>query len=370
MKPISVLLVTVGDNIPLPDLSIKGKLAPAVRNQTADGTYIGAEFGEPPYTFAVTAGAEPAGTALGTDGVLTGTYTTQGFYEFTVQCTDNNAGVSEAVFAITVGGGIVVSPALPYCETGIAYSANLVATGGTPPYVWTLQAGSLPSGLAIVGATLTGTRASVSFPTLDVFTLRCTDATGNYADTVFKLAVWRPINMSVPDNVFCWENVYFSKRYAANWGIVAGSPLEKYPLPKVTWSINTGGFGFLPPGLALDPVQGIIAGVPSPSSPGNFFLEAVDEMGGTLSEFQQYVVQTTKMPILYSYTFGNGIDTNFVIPSPYFDNFVPVVVIDATGEEVECKITHDKSTPSSPQIIIDTYKVPATDEYRIILVGQ
>jgi len=52
-------------------------------------------------------------------------------------------------------------PALPYATQGFAYQANITATGGTPPYIFRVHSGSLPSGLSLAttGA-ITGTVSS------------------------------------------------------------------------------------------------------------------------------------------------------------------------------------------------------------------
>src|SRR5579863_6341617 len=59
------------------------------------------------------------------------------------------------------GGGpspiSIVTTALPDAQVGVAYDAALAARGGTAPYVWSLAAGSLPSGLTLsAGGTLGG----------------------------------------------------------------------------------------------------------------------------------------------------------------------------------------------------------------------
>ena len=48
---------------------------------------------------------------------------------------------------------------LPTGQIGVAYSAVLAATGGTPPYMWSMTSGTLPAGLMLNASTgaITGT---------------------------------------------------------------------------------------------------------------------------------------------------------------------------------------------------------------------
>jgi hypothetical protein len=80
--------------------------------------------------------------------------------------------------AVTVQGGT-----LPAGSQGAAYSAPLTATGGVPPYSWSLQSGSLPSGVQLAGGgSLSGTpqtAGSYSFA-VSVQDSKGTAASGNF----------------------------------------------------------------------------------------------------------------------------------------------------------------------------------------------
>jgi len=61
------------------------------------------------------------------------------------------------------GAGPSVTCAFPSGQVGVAYSSALVATGGTPPYSYSISAGSLPAGLTLNPSTgaVTGTPTTV-----------------------------------------------------------------------------------------------------------------------------------------------------------------------------------------------------------------
>ncbi|HTO45284.1 MAG TPA: putative Ig domain-containing protein [Burkholderiales bacterium] len=69
-----------------------------------------------------------------------------------VQVTDATGATSTQVVTLTVNPAplAITSPAtLPAAQVGVPYSFTLTATGGTPPYAWSLASGSLPAGLSL-----------------------------------------------------------------------------------------------------------------------------------------------------------------------------------------------------------------------------
>src|SRR5262249_23666180 len=53
-----------------------------------------------------------------------------------------------------VSGPLTITTAtLPAATAGVAYTATLAATGGTPPYTWSIASGALPPGLTLTAAT-------------------------------------------------------------------------------------------------------------------------------------------------------------------------------------------------------------------------
>ena len=54
---------------------------------------------------------------------------------------------------------VITTNSLPNGEVGVAYSQSLTASGGTQPFVWSVQSGTLPSGLSLnaTSGSITGT---------------------------------------------------------------------------------------------------------------------------------------------------------------------------------------------------------------------
>lgn len=123
--------------------------------------------GVPPYAFVRVDGGLPPGILLTSDGELTGTTAAPGSYPFELRALDQSLPFSQTD---TAGTTLRVSPLLriathpPLTDavTNSAYSEQLYATGGTPPFFWTLDAGSsLPAGLQLsasgaIAGTVTG----------------------------------------------------------------------------------------------------------------------------------------------------------------------------------------------------------------------
>jgi hypothetical protein len=75
----------------------------------------------------------------------------------------------------------IVLSSIPSAQSGTPYSESLTASGGTPPYSWTLSAGNLPRGLSLAASgVIAGTPQQVgSFP----FTATVTDSASHSVST-------------------------------------------------------------------------------------------------------------------------------------------------------------------------------------------
>jgi hypothetical protein len=114
----------------------------------------------------------PAGLSISSSsGLISGTPTTAGTSSITVTATDTTGASGSASFTWTVTPAPleVTTTSLPGATLGSAYSATLAATGGTPPYSWSVTSGSLPPGLSLSSSgTISGTPAEAGMYSLTI----------------------------------------------------------------------------------------------------------------------------------------------------------------------------------------------------------
>jgi hypothetical protein len=93
---------------------------------------------------------------LARTGILSGTPTAAGTFNFTVAVADSEQPPSVATgdFTIVINGTLhVTTSSLPNAAQGVLYSATLAAGGGMSPYSWTITQGSLPAGFSLNAST-------------------------------------------------------------------------------------------------------------------------------------------------------------------------------------------------------------------------
>ncbi len=114
--------------------------------------YIG---GLPPLAWSIYSGNLPSGLVLQKNGVISGTPTVAGTYSFQIEVVDSSPiqqMYTSSNFSITInpsGPLTIQTTSLLDGTVDIPYQAQLVSTGGSPPLVWIITAGELPSGLTL-----------------------------------------------------------------------------------------------------------------------------------------------------------------------------------------------------------------------------
>lgn len=142
---------------------------------TAYSQALTAGGGASPYTWSLSSGSLPAGLSLATGGTISGTPTSTGTFTFVVLVTDADSNTSPGSLTISIGPALsIITSSLVGGTVGTAYSAIVSASGGVSPYTWTIQSGSIPTGMSFSSlGELSGT------PTVAgtfIFTVRVTDS--------------------------------------------------------------------------------------------------------------------------------------------------------------------------------------------------
>jgi hypothetical protein len=147
-----------------------------------------------PFTFAVSAGALPAGLTLATGGTLSGMPTADGEFAFTIQVKDADGFFGQREYTLLIKQSLIVNPTDPNLPVGtvdLAYNQKFTATGGTDPYTFAVSAGALPAGLTLdPDGNLSGT------PTAEgefTFTVQARDSKGDSGQRAYALATQRPL---------------------------------------------------------------------------------------------------------------------------------------------------------------------------------
>jgi hypothetical protein len=161
-------------------VTITTTLLPDGQVGVAYSQFVSATNGQPPFFWSISAPALPTGLSIDTNtGEIGGLPATQGTFNFTVQVTDDLNDTATAALTIVIDPPpplMITTTALPGGAVGVPYNATLQATGGAPPLMWSITAGSFPSGLLLDAATgnISGTPAAA---VTESFTVQVADST-------------------------------------------------------------------------------------------------------------------------------------------------------------------------------------------------
>ena len=261
-------------------------LSPAV-GALADGTVgashsqaVSASGGTGPYGYSVTAGALPAGLAIGgSTGAITGTPTASGDFAFTVTAADANGVTASAAYTLKIKSSsvtFVFTPsggALPGAMAGEDYSQSITASGGVAPLLYRLASGALPKGVVLNISTgaLSGPLAADAGIGDYGFTIEVSDRNGATGTAAFSLKV-TPRTVTVSDLVIevpagsTPGNVYLNR--GATGGPFTGAELVSVEPPRCRHGQHHPGRGGAQVGASAAPAGWYLKFVPDPAYSG------------------------------------------------------------------------------------------------------
>jgi hypothetical protein len=232
---------------------------------------LAASGGVTPYTWSLTSGSLPDGLTLSASGTISGTPTAAGSLNPTIQVLDGAQQKASRSFSIVVVSNVrITTTTIASGAVASTYSQQLAATGGTAPYTWSIDSGSLPSGLGLATATgvISGTPQSAGSST---FVVRVVDQNGSQDRTSLTVAIVEALSITTD---------------APLTGAVAGTAYTQAlsasgGTPPYQWTLAD---GTLPAGLVLDANTGAITGTPSAVGLVNFSVQVIDSARRTATK--------------------------------------------------------------------------------------
>ena len=260
-------------------LTITVYAPPVISSANLPDGYIGINYnqtplisgGKYPYGWSITSGTLPSGLAINANtGAITGTPTTAGSSNFTIQIMDANGATASKALAIMVYTPVVIgTSSLIDGYVGGTYSQSISDSGGKPPYNWSIASGNLPAGLNLNASTgiLSGTPTATGSSNL---TIQVTDANNDTAAKALAITVYSPLVI----NSAVLSDGYYGGTYNQTISDSGG----KAPY---SWSITSGS---LPTGLTLNASTGAITGSPTTVGNANFTVQVMDANNTTASK--------------------------------------------------------------------------------------
>jgi uncharacterized protein (TIGR03790 family) len=256
---------------------------PAITTVSLPAGTVGAEYsqtlsatgGTGSYTWSVISGNVPLGLNLSGAGVLSGVPSVPETCNFTVQAADQAGLVATQALSLSSNSAALsiatVSP-LHGGQAGLLYTQTFYATGGAPPYSWTIISGTLPSGLTLSPAGLLSGIPTGSGPS--AFTVQVADnananVSQSFSVTINGLAMPTIITTSpLPDGIVNtpYNNLTF---FAAG-----GTPPYIWTTPE--------SYALPPTGMTLSS-SGVLSGTPTATGTTSIIVQAEDSANNIIN---------------------------------------------------------------------------------------
>ena len=189
----------------------------------------------------------------------------------------------------------VTTTSLPQGLTSVAYSASLSATGGTPPYTWTIKSGTLPAGLSLsTGGAIAGTPTMAGVAS---FAVQVADSESTPQTALANLTIaisGGKLQITTIIAAVGTVGTAYQFQLEATGGV-----------PPYAWSTTAG--SSLPAGLTLSP-SGAITGTPTAAGSTNPSITVTDENTSNMTSQQvAFTINPAGTPLAdgnYSFQFS------------------------------------------------------------------
>jgi hypothetical protein len=268
--------------------------------------------GTPPYHWSLSSGTFPTGLTINSaSGLLSGQPAKTGTFSFGIELQDSSIGKRSAQAQMSMQIASASTPpatllqistsSLPNGQVGGSYASSVVASGGTPPYHWSVPTGSLPTGLslsALSGVISGQPTASGSFN----FVIGVQDAAASKASAQAQMSIQIAAASTPPAML---QILTTSLPIGQVGNAYASSVVASGGTPPYHWSVPTGS---LPTGLSLSATSGLISGQPTVSGSFNFAVGIQDAAASKASAQSSMSIQIAAAapPVAPTSTYGSA----------------------------------------------------------------
>ena len=245
-----------------PIISITPTTLPQATDTVAYSQQLAVSGGTSPYTWSLASGVLPTGITLSSAGLISGTTSLVGSFNFTAQASDLNGCVQQQALSLGVTCvAITITPStLSTATVGTAYSQQFTATGGVGTKTWSIKSGTLPAGMTLSSSGLLSGTPTDTAGTFN-FTVQAMDQDSCPGTAAYSLTLQCPAVTITQTTV---PNGTVGSSYSTT--LTASGSTAPY-----TWSLPTG--STLPPGLTLNSA-GVISGTPTSTGTYSFSVTA------------------------------------------------------------------------------------------------
>jgi large repetitive protein len=251
---------------------------------------LAAYGGSAPYSYTLASGSLPLGLALSPDGRISGTVEEPGNYSFAVRITDSagdsaRRGCTMSISTSPANQLTVGTMAPSSFSVGSSTFILLSGNGGTSPYTFSLESGTLPPNIVLANDPALGWALIGHNSTAGPFTyrLKVVDGAGKIGYKTFTQQV-SPVQMiSSP----------------STGSVVAGQPVNIQLAAfggTPPYSFEWAGDGYFPIGLTLNP-DGSITGSTNEIGNFNFTIVATDQGGNPARSGRSLQIFPAELPL-------------------------------------------------------------------------